>query len=287
MRRKQTGSANGSRTVPSGGATGTFVLEGKEISHRYTPDGPQVIDNVSLRVASGEFVAFVGASGCGKTTYLSILAGLIAPSNGTVLIDGENATGIPSTRRAMVFQHDRLFPWRTALQNVTFGLELRRELRSTARERSRDALALVGLRGNEEAYPRQLSGGMRQRVNMARALVMEPEFLLMDEPFASLDAQTREVMQVELLRILGSTGAGVVFITHQIEEALYLADTVLVMGARPGRIRKTITVPFARPRQLALKRTTEFQALCEEVWLEIEDDVRAAGAVRLEEAANA
>jgi NitT/TauT family transport system ATP-binding protein len=254
------------------------VIEAVSITHRFRLDGPPVLDDVSLRVEHGEFVALLGASGCGKTTFLSIISGLLSPTQGEVRLNGDDVTGKPTAGRALVFQSDRLFPWRTALRNVTFGLELRGEPRARAEEKAIGALSLAGLGKSVGLYPRQLSGGMRQRVNVARALVTEPDFLLMDEPYASLDAQTREVMQSELLRILGSTDVGVVLVTHQIEEALYLADRILVMAASPGRIRKTVEVPFPRPRDLHLKRTPEFQALYDVIWTEIESDVLAAAA---------
>jgi NitT/TauT family transport system ATP-binding protein len=258
--------------------SGTAVIEAAGVSHRFDPEAPVVLEDVSLRVENGEFVALLGASGCGKTTFLSILAGLLVPTHGRVLLNGEDVAGRPTGGRALVFQSDRLFPWRTALRNVTFGLELRGESKATAEQRALTALSLAGLGKSVHLYPRQLSGGMRQRVNVARALVTEPDFLLMDEPYASLDAQTREVMQLELLRILASTNVGVVLVTHQIEEALYLADRIVVLAASPGRIRKTVTVPFDRPRPLHLKRAPEFQALYDEIWGEIEADVMAAAA---------
>ena len=261
----------GRRTVTTQAAT----IEAKSVSHRFKETGPMILDDVSLAVSRGEFVALVGPSGCGKTTYLKIVAGLIPPSDGTVWINEEEVTGRPSLTRTMVFQHDQLFPWRTALRNVTFGLEVRGEKKQKANEMAEEALRLVGLGSHLDSYPRQLSGGMRQRVNVARALVLAPDFLLMDEPFASLDAQTREIMQLELLRILSSTNVGVILVTHQIEEALYLADRVAVMCSHPGRIRKMLKVPFPRPRDLHVKRLPEFQRLYDDIWSEIEADVLA------------
>jgi len=246
------------------------------VSHAFASSDTWVLWDVSLRVTRGEFVALVGASGCGKTTLLRILAGLIRPTRGTVSMGERDLTGVPAAGRAMVFQGDRLFPWRTALHNTMFGLELRGVPRAVARQRARAALALVGLERSMNAYPSELSGGMRQRVNVARALVVEPDFLLMDEPFAALDAQTREIMQEELLRILAQTQVGVVFVTHQIEGALYLADRVVVMGVRPGRIRDELPVPFARPRSLATKRSPDFQGQYVRIWQSIEPDVLTA-----------
>ena len=259
------------------------AMEGRNVSHRYASGGQLVLDNVSLHVPRGEFVSLVGSSGCGKTTLLSVLCGTIEPSRGSVLVNGKDVTGVPSIGRGMVFQSDRLFPWRTALRNVTFPLELRGESSKVARKKAVDVLKLVGLGQHIDSYPSQLSGGMRQRVNVARALVVEPDFLLMDEPFASLDAQTREVMQVELLRILSSSSAGVVFVTHQIDEALLLSDRVVVIVANPGRIAREITVPFDRPRERGIKRGREFQALSDEIWKQIEGDVMAGADVRVDE----
>ena len=259
------------------------AMEGRNVSHRYASGGQLVLDNVSLHVPRGEFVSLVGSSGCGKTTLLSVLCGTIEPLRGSVLVNGKDVTGVPSIGRGMVFQSDRLFPWRTALRNVTFPLELRGESSKVARKKAVDVLKLVGLGQHVDSYPSQLSGGLRQRVNVARALVVEPDFLLMDEPFASLDAQTREVMQVELLRILSSSSAGVVFVTHQIDEALLLSDRVVVIVANPGRIAREITVPFDRPRERGIKRGREFQALSDEIWKQIEGDVMAGADVRVDE----
>jgi len=251
-------------------------LEGVALSHLFASSETWVLREISLEVTRGEFVALVGASGCGKTTLLRILAGLVRPERGAVRIGAQDLTGVPARGRAMVFQGDRLFPWRTALGNTVFGLELQGVPRQIAMARAVETLKLVGLGRSMQAYPSELSGGMRQRVNVARALVVEPDFLLMDEPFAALDAQTREIMQQELLRILAQTQVGVVFVTHQIEEALYLADRVVVMGVRPGRIRDEVHVPFARPRSLGIKRDPEFQALYARIWASIETDVLAA-----------
>jgi NitT/TauT family transport system ATP-binding protein len=254
----------------------TVKLECRDVSHAFASSDAWVLRDVALEVKRGEFVALVGASGCGKTSLLRVLAGLIRPERGAVHLGGLELTGIPSKGRAMVFQGDRLFPWRTALRNTLFGLELRSVPRATAMARALAALKLVGLERSVNAYPSELSGGMRQRVNVARALVVEPDFLLMDEPFAALDAQTREIMQQELLRILEQTMVGVVFVTHQIEEALYLADRVVVMGIRPGRIRDEVHVPFPRPRLLEMKRDPRFQDLYARIWKSIESDVLAS-----------
>ena len=193
------------------------------------------LDGVNLSVMDGEFVAIVGPSGCGKTTFLSVVDGLIAATGGRVLVDGEVVTR-PGPDRAVVFQDASLLPWRTVLGNVRYGLECLGVRGRNADARAEKLIALVGLTGFEHHYPHELSGGMQQRVNLARALVVDPKILLMDEPFASLDAQTRELMQEELTRIWAKARKTVLFITHQIDEAIYLADRVVVFSGRPDRI---------------------------------------------------
>jgi NitT/TauT family transport system ATP-binding protein len=262
-------------------------LRAEAVGHRFALTPTPVLQDISFHIDRGEIVSIVGASGSGKTTFLRVLAGLVQPTTGSVRLGETNVTGVADMTRAMVFQSDRLFPWRTAIQNVTFGLEVRGTKRSVARGRAQDALQLVGLGHAGQAYPGELSGGMRQRVNVARALVVDPEFLLMDEPFAALDAQTREIMQAELLRILGETSVGVVFVTHQIEEALYLSDRVVVFGANPGHIRDEVLVPFDRPRPLGIKREARFQDLYDHIWREIEADVLAGVASEQQSAAPA
>ena len=233
-----------------------------------------VVRDLDLDVRPGEFFCIVGPSGCGKTTFLRMVDGLVAPSSGEIAVDGRRITG-PGPDRGFVFQSAALWPWRTVLRNVTFGLEVQRRLsRSESDARARRLIALVGLGEFERHYPHELSGGMRQRVNLARALAVDPEILLMDEPFAALDAQTRELMQAELLRVWQETGKTVLFITHQIEEAVYLADRVGVFSARPGRVKTILDVRFPRPRPLELKRTPEFLAPVEEIWRLIEADAR-------------
>jgi NitT/TauT family transport system ATP-binding protein len=220
---------------------------------------------VSLSVADGEFLAIVGPSGCGKTTLLNIVAGLLPYELGSVSIDGSRIRGA-GVDRSVVFQHPSLLPWRTIAGNVRYGMELQKRFdRVAMRERTGYFVELVGLAGFERHYPSELSGGMQQRVNLARALASDPSVLLMDEPFAALDAQTREVMQAELLKIWTAAQKTVLFITHQIDEAVYLADRVAVMSARPGRVKGIFTIPFARPRALGVKREARF--------LEIEDAI--------------
>jgi ABC-type nitrate/sulfonate/bicarbonate transport system ATPase subunit len=207
----------------------------------------RALADVSLDVAPQTFVSVVGPSGCGKTTLLRIIDGLILPTNGSVAIDGARVTG-PARDRAMVFQDADLLPWRTTLANVMFGLEVHGAPRATCEARARAAIALVGLDGFEHHYPGQLSGGMRQRVGLARALSTQPRLLLMDEPFGALDAQTREAMQEELLRLWEHDQKTVVFITHSIDEAVLLSDVVVVLTARPGTVREVIPIELLRPR---------------------------------------
>ncbi len=203
--------------------------------------------NVSLSVRKNEFVSLLGPSGCGKTTLIRIIAGLLPPDRGEVLVKGTPATG-PGRDRCMVFQHFGLLPWRTVLGNVEFGLEIEGVPRDERREVARRYLELVGLTGFENYYPHQLSGGMQQRVGIARALSKEPDILLMDEPFAAVDAQTREQLQEELLKIWAKTDTTVIFVTHSIDESVYLSDRVMVMQGRPGRIRDEVAVDLPRPR---------------------------------------
>lgn len=223
------------------------------------------LKEVTASVAEGEFVCVVGPSGCGKSTLLRILAGLSAPSSGCVdiYVDDDGKTTSPL---GVVFQDYGIFPWKTVLANVRFGLELGRVQRSEANERARHWLGKLGLEGFENAYPATLSGGMRQRVSIARALAVEPEILLLDEPFAALDPQLRLLLQEELLAVWENDRRTVVFITHSLEEAAFLGDRVLVMSARPGRIIADRQVPFARKRDPHLRGTPEFAAFEQSLW---------------------
>jgi NitT/TauT family transport system ATP-binding protein len=221
--------------------------------------------DVSLNIAEGEFVCICGPSGCGKTTLLNIVAGLLTYDEGSLRVGGVRVNG-PGVSRSMVFQHASLLPWRTVAGNVRYGMEMQRRFdRKTMDERTGQFVRMVGLGGFESSYPSELSGGMQQRVNLARALATDPEVLLLDEPFAALDAQTRELMQSELLKIWSRAGKTVLFITHQIDEAVFLADRVVVMGTRPGRIKGEFDVPFERPRSLAVKRAPAFLATCDQI----------------------
>ncbi len=243
-------------------------LEVRNVSKRFGPDGalgvPVLVD-LSFSVRELEFVAVLGPSGCGKSTFLRIVSGLVDADEGSILIDGKEAEG-PGHGRAMVFQGFDLFPWRSTLDNVAFGLEM---LNMPAAERRRVAqhyVKLVGLSGFEHAYPFQLSGGMQQRVGLARALAIKPSVLLMDEPFGALDVQTRDLLQDEVLRIWQNERKTVVFVTHSIEEAIYLADRVVIFSPRPARIERIVDVPFPRPRTEELKTSVPFMEMRREIW---------------------
>ncbi len=257
-------------------ASSTTKLSIADLTHRYwvTREDREFLafENLSLDIAEGEFVAIVGPSGCGKTTLLNILTGLLTYSEGSVRIDGVTVNG-PGTDRATVFQQASLLPWRTVTGNVRYGMEMQRRLGAAEmQDRASHFIRLAGLAGFEKRYPAELSGGMQQRVNLARALATDPQVLLMDEPFAALDAQTRELMQSELLKIWSTAGKTVVFVTHQIDEAVFLADRVVVMGTRPGRIKQIFDIPFARPRNLSIKRSVPFLKLTDDIWALVEEE---------------
>jgi NitT/TauT family transport system ATP-binding protein len=223
------------------------------------------LDAVSFAIRDGEFVSIVGPSGCGKTTLLNMAGGLLRPTDGTFKVSGVEVAG-PGSDRAMVFQDASLLPWRTVVDNVLFGAECQGRDRRSVLEPAQELIKLVGLSGFERHYPHQLSGGMKQRVNLARALLVEPEVLLMDEPFASLDGQTREVMQAELLRIWADARGTVMFVTHQIDEAVFLSDRVIVMSNRPGRVLEDVLVDVPRPRAVAMKREEPLISYERHIW---------------------
>ncbi|NLX46867.1 MAG: ABC transporter ATP-binding protein [Euryarchaeota archaeon] len=228
------------------------------------------IEDFTLDVKKGEFICILGPSGCGKTTILRIIAGLDTQTSGKISLDGKIIKG-PGSDRGMVFQEFALFPWRSVRKNIEFGMELRKVPVKTRHETSQKLIELVGLEGFEDAHPHELSGGMKQRVGIARALANEPDILLMDEPFGALDAQTRNMMQKELLRIWEETKKTVVFITHSVDEAVFLADRIVVMGERPSSITEIYDIPWERPRERA---SMEFANLRKEILAKLEMMVR-------------
>jgi NitT/TauT family transport system ATP-binding protein len=243
-----------------------------EVSVTFEAHGQPVValDRISLEVAAGEFLCIVGPSGSGKSTLLRVVAGLLRQSAGAVRIAADRP-GTPLT--AMVFQEHALLPWRTVIDNVVFGLENRGVARAEREARAREMLALVGLTPFARHYPHQLSGGMKQRVGIARALANDPEVLLMDEPLAALDAQTRAIMQEELLRIWTTLGTTVIYVTHSLEEALLLGDRVVLLTARPGRVSEVFPVDLGRPRGLEVRASHGYGVLLEKIWSRLREEV--------------
>ncbi len=241
-----------------------IVIEG--VRHLYRPPRGRpvlALEDVSLEVRAREFVALLGPSGCGKSTLLYLLGGFLPTETGRILIDGKPVAG-PGPDRGIVFQHFALFPWKTVRANILYGLERQRMARAEREKRAQDFIDLVGLTGFEDSYPSQLSGGMKQRTAIARTLAFDPQILLMDEPFGALDAQTRSLMQSELLGIWQRTPKTVIFVTHDVQEAVYLADRVFVMSARPGRI-KAIVEPRL-DKSTNVWRTPAFVEKVDEIW---------------------
>lgn len=232
------------------------------------------IEEFSLEVADGEFICLLGPSGCGKTTLLRIVAGLDVQTSGKVLLNGKELRG-PGSDRGMVFQEFGLFPWRTVRKNIEFGLEIRKVSKEEREAASTKYIDLVGLKGFENSHPYELSGGMKQRVGIARAMVNDPALLLMDEPFGALDAQTRNLMQKELLRIWKETKKTVLFVTHSVDEACYLADRIVVMTSRPGTIKDIFNITWERPRDRA---SVEFANFRKQILAELEREVVASPA---------
>jgi NitT/TauT family transport system ATP-binding protein len=230
------------------------------------------LDGFNLEIRRGEFVSIVGPSGCGKSTFLNVLLGLIRPDSGDMQLDGKPING-PGQQRAMVFQEFGLLPWRTAAANVELGLELKGMPLAERQARAGELIKMVGLEGFERHYPHELSGGMKQRVGLARALATDPEVLLMDEPFAALDAQTRDLMQTELLHIWERTKKTVLFVTHSIEEAAYLSDRVVIMTARPGRTKAILPIELPRPRDYEMRLTAEFNQIKSRIWLVLKEEL--------------
>ena len=226
------------------------------------------LNGVSLDIKENEFICVVGPSGCGKSTLLNIIAGLLEPTSGSVYLDGKKIEGT-GVERGVVFQGYALFPWRTVLKNVMFGLEIKKVPKAQAEEIARKYIKAVGLEGFEHAYPKELSGGMRQRVAIARAYAVDPEVLLLDEPFGALDAQTRVQLQTELLNTWENDQKTCFFITHDVDEAIILAQRVIIMSARPGRIKKIVDIDIPYPRTQATKTDPRFLELKTEIWNEV------------------
>ena len=250
-------------------------IEGRNVNLTFRPPnrGPvRALHGFDIDVQEGEFLSIVGPSGCGKSTFLNVVLGLIKPDSGDLRMRGRPILG-PGTDRAMVFQEFGLLPWRTVQNNVELGLELKRVPTATRRTVSQGLIEMVGLSGFEGHYPHELSGGMKQRVGLARALATDPDVLLMDEPFAALDAQTRDIMQAELLRIWHEARKTVLFVTHQIEEAVYLSDRVMVMTKRPGHAKRTFAIDLPRPRDYEMRVTPKFNDLKLEIWNALKDEI--------------
>jgi NitT/TauT family transport system ATP-binding protein len=256
---------------------GRIVLDDVGVSFGGNGNRVEAVQHISFEIASGEFVCLLGPSGCGKSTLLNAMAGFIQPSSGSLTVDGEPVLR-PAADRGMVFQHHSLFPWKTVLANVEFGLKMRGQGQHQRRGRARTFLHMVGLGGFERHYPVQLSGGMQQRVGIARVLVNEPRVMLMDEPFGALDAQTRLMMQELLLEIWQEVRTTVVFVTHDIDEAIFMADRIFVMTSRPGEIKAEVKVPLPRPRTPEVMTSPVFSELKRQCMAMVrEESLRAMG----------
>jgi NitT/TauT family transport system ATP-binding protein len=253
------------------------ILSAVHVSKTFETDGVEplvAIRDLSLDVTEGEFICLLGASGCGKSTMLSLFAGFLRPTAGEVLLRGQPITGI-EPRCGVVFQSYALFPWKTVRGNVEFGPKMRGVSRTVRHATAQRFIDMVKLTGFEDRYPSELSGGMQQRVTLARILAADPEVLLMDEPFAALDAMTRQIMQEELLRIHETNGKTTVFITHSIDEALILADRIVIMSTRPGRIKAILPNPLPSPRHVSVQLSPDYAALKAQVWHLVEEELLA------------
>jgi NitT/TauT family transport system ATP-binding protein len=262
------------------------ILAARNVTKTFTTGKDQelvAVDNLSLEINEGEFICLLGASGCGKSTILNMFAGFTQPTAGHMLLRGAPIVAV-EPRCGMVFQSYALFPWKTVRANVEFGLKMQGVGRAERRARAAAFIDMVHLKGFEEHYPAELSGGMQQRVTIARLLAADPEVLLMDEPFAALDAMTRQVMQEELLKIHEQSGKTIVFITHSIDEALLLSSRLFVMSARPGRIKAIVPNTLPTPRRLSVQFSPEYSRLKSVVWNLIESEVRRHGAEAAPEA---
>jgi NitT/TauT family transport system ATP-binding protein len=253
----------------------TPYICGRNVNLTFRPPNREpvrALNGFDIDVEEGEFLSIVGPSGCGKSTFLNILLGLIKPDSGELSMRGRPVAG-PGTDRAMVFQEFGLLPWRTAQHNIELALELKKVPAQKRPAIAGRLINLVGLTGFEGHYPHELSGGMKQRVGLARALATDPDVLLMDEPFAALDAQTRDLMQAELLRVWREARKTVLFVTHQIDEAIYLSDRVMVMSKRPGRAKKLFAIDLPRPRDYEMRVTPKFNELKLQIWNTLKDEI--------------
>lgn len=254
-----------------------MTLSIKNLEKRFRKDDEELvaITDFNLEVRDHEFVCVLGPSGCGKTTLLRIVAGLESKTSGSVMLDGVEITG-PGSDRGMVFQEFALFPWRTVRKNIEFGLEIKKVRKEERHAISDKYIQLVGLKGFENSHPYELSGGMKQRVGIARALANDPKILLMDEPFGALDAQTRNMMQKELLRIWSETKKTILFVTHSVDEAVFLADRIVVMTSRPGTVKEIFDIDMPRPRDRA---SVEFASLRKHILAELEREVTSSDTI--------
>ena len=262
---------------PQVGAAPHLVLEGVELRYRKPLDQQEflALQAVDLAIERGEFITVVGPSGCGKSSLLLVIQGLLKPSAGRVCLNGKLIRG-PGQDRALVFQEFALLPWRSVVHNVELGLELQGLPPARRQQIARDNIRLVGLARFADYFPHQLSGGMRQRVGIARALAVDPEVLLMDEPFGALDAQMRQIMATELLRIWEQDRKSIVFVTHDVDEAIFLADRVVVMSASPGSVLEVLPIELPRPRDPDLRNTTVFAEYRRRIWQHLEREVRVS-----------
>ena len=253
------------------------IIELEGVSKRY--GDMLALDNVSLRIEKGEFVVIVGASGCGKSTTLNMIAGFDHPSEGLVKVEGRQVTEV-SPNTGMVFQQYALFPWLSVLDNIAYGLKMKGMKKAELRAIAQQFVDMVGLKGFENAYPKQLSGGMKQRVTIARVLANDPAVMLFDEPFAALDAMTRQVLQEELVRIYEQSGKTIVFITHSIDEALMLSSRILIMSARPGKIAQDIVNDLPHPRNADVQLSEQYLAMKQKIWKTVQGEVAKSLATR-------
>ena len=249
------------------------MLEMQHLNKAFSTSAGKVLDDFNLNVGAQEFVSLIGPSGCGKTTALRIVAGLLNPTSGEVLVDGQRSMG-PTREKAIVFQHFNLFPWRTAIDNVAYGLEMQGVPKAQRLKTAMEYLELVGLAQSAKQYPHELSGGMRQRIGIARALAIHPKLLLADEPFGALDALTREYLQGQLARICLERQLTTLFVTHSIDEAIYLSDRVVVMGVRPGRIIAEFEITMPKPRgEYNFRADPQYATVREEIWRLLEQQI--------------